>query len=335
MPKVLAEYIDRLVTVEMRGPGKHIPRGVLRPFYDAALEEGGGDPLSYRAASLLMANCAPGRPVFVFCNAGVGPYLPFGETDGPLGGAAIAHAINAATGAVPVFISSEAHSGPVVATARAAGFQFLDADTAMARPRWAAVDERYEETIEEQGIAAQLIDKYQPTAMVSVECTAPNSEGVYCSILGYPVVDVPAYHNFFALASERGIPTIGVGDGGNEIGCGRIVDTIRKIRGIPVGGHDIATEVTTDVLFFAGVSNWGGYAIAAMVAFLANKPKALHSDQTEHRMLEAVVRAGAAEGGQASLNPDVDGIDHRVHVDLINTLHVMVGNSLTPIERPF
>ncbi|MBN7797387.1 glutamate cyclase domain-containing protein [Parahaliea mediterranea] len=335
MPKILAEYIDRLCTVEMRGKGKNIPRGVLSTFYNAALEEGGGDPLSFRAAELLINSCSPGKTVFIFCNAGVAPYLPYGETDGPLGGVAIAHAINAATGAIPVFISSDAHSPPVVSVARAAGFQVVEPDIALQRPRWAAIDERYNELDIENEKALELIERYDPVAMVSVECTAPNSEGVYCSILGFPVVGVPAYHNFFRIASDRLIPTIGVGDGGNEIGCGRILKTVRELRGIPVGGNDPAATIKTDVLFFAGVSNWGGYGIAAMIAFLSENPKAFHSDVTERRMLDAVVSAGAADGAEASLNPNVDMIDNRVHIDLVNILHTMVMNALQPLERPF
>ena len=335
MPEIIGEYIDRLCTVEMRGPGEHIPRGVLRTFYDAAVRAGDGKPLSYRAAALLKNACARGDFFFVFCGAGVAPHLPYGETDGPLGGVAVAHALNAVSGAIPVFISSDAHSGPIVSVARTAGFQILDPDSAVQRPRWAAVTEVYNELDPESAAASTLIDRFKPVAMISVECTGPNRDGTFCSILGFPAVGVPAYHNFFRLASERGIPTVGVGDGGNEIGCGLIAETIREVRGIPIGGHDIATTVETDVLFFAGVSNWGGYGIAAMLAFLSGNEGALHDDETERRMLEAVVAAGAAEGAEASLNPNVDGIQKRVHIDLINTLHEMVHNSLTPITRDF
>ena len=234
-----------------------------------------------------------------------------------------------------MFIFSDAHSKPIVSVARTAGFQFLEPDAAGQRPRWAAVGENYNELEVESAKAAELIDRYQPTAIVSVECTGPNSEGEFCSILGFPAKGVPAYHNFFRLASERGIPTVGVGDGGNEIGCGVIAETVREVRGIPVGGHDVATTIKTDVLFFAGVSNWGGYGIAAMLAFLAGNEAALHDDDTEIRMLDAVVAGGAAEGAEASLNPNVDGIHKRVHVDLVNMLHEMVRISLTPINRDF
>src|SRR5258707_3766177 len=60
-------------------------------------------------------------------------------------------------------------------------------------------------------------------------------------------------------------PTTGIGDGGNEIGMGKIPwDVIR--RNIPNGGL-VACRVPTDHLIVCGVSNWGAYGLAAGVAF--------------------------------------------------------------------
>jgi len=334
MPKILGEHIDRLCTVEMRRPGT-VPRGVIRPFYEAALKEGGGDPLSFRAARLLMDACSPGVPVFITCNAGVPPYLPWGETDGPPGGAALAHALNLATGALPVFVSSDAHAPPIVAAARAAGLFVLPPDMARKRPRWAAICERYNETAEEDAVATALLERYNPSAIVAIESIGPNKDGIMVSATGYPIPNCPAYHNLFRGAARRGIPSVGMGDGGNEIGCGRIQDTVRAIFPNPTGGSDVATITSTDVLFFASVSNWAAYGTAAMIAALAKNPKALYGDHIESRVLEAVVGAGAGEGGSANLYPDVDLIDRRVHVDLVHTLGVMVRNSLDPLIRPY
>lgn len=334
MPKVLGENIDRLCTVEMRRPGS-APRGYVRELYDAAVAEGGGDPLSYRAAQLLLDRCEPGKVVFICCNAGVPPILPFGETDGPIGGAAVARAINVATGALPVFISSDGHAVSTIPAAKAIGLQVLPYEMASQRPRWAAVDERYNETVDETAEAQRLIDKYQPCAMVALECLAPNQDGVTCSAMGYPVADCPAYHNLFRLAGEQGIATIGVGDGGNEIGCGRIHAAVQRRLADRPGGYDIAAVAKTDVFLFTSVSNWGGYAIAAMLSFLTKRPNALHTPELEARMLDAVTFAGAAEGAELSLNLEVDLIDGRVHADLINSLRVMVRNASQELYRPF
>lgn len=63
--------------------------------------------------------------------------------------------------------------------------------------------------------------------------------------------------------------TIGIGDGGNEIGMGKVHK--RVVDGI-TNGRRIASSVTTDHLITAGVSNWGGSALVAAMAILYQCP---------------------------------------------------------------
>jgi hypothetical protein len=67
-----------------------------------------------------------------------------------------------------------------------------------------------------------------------------------------------------------GRTTIGIGDGGNEIGMGKLPwETIR--RNVPQGGL-VACRVPTDYLIVCGVSNWGAYALGAGVRRLRSAP---------------------------------------------------------------
>src|SRR5262249_41806717 len=59
------------------------------------------------------------------------------------------------------------------------------------------------------------------------------------------------------------VTTIGIGDGGNEIGMGKIPWEVIR-RNIPGGGL-VACRVPTDRLIVCGVSNWGAYGLAAGV----------------------------------------------------------------------
>jgi hypothetical protein len=96
---------------------------------------------------------------------------------------------------------------------------------------------------------------------------------------------------------RRAIPTIGIGDGGNEIGMGKIPhETI--VKNISSGDH-IHCRVTTDYLIVAGVSNWGAYALAAGVYALRGiKPPAdLFDPDREREILEAMVREGPLVDG--------------------------------------
>ncbi|HET9015734.1 MAG TPA: glutamate cyclase domain-containing protein, partial [Thermomicrobiaceae bacterium] len=149
-----------------------------------------------------------------------------------------------------------------------------------------------------------------------------------------------AGHLVAAVARERGVLTVGIGDGGNEIGFGNIVEVIREVQ--PAGrrclcpcGQGVATVVGTDVLVAAAVSNWGAYGVVAMLAYLLGKPDLVQDDDTEYRMLQAAVAAGASDGVYAAPIMAVDGTSWRVQRALVTMLREIVTNGLTPLGRGF
>ncbi|KAM9290396.1 D-glutamate cyclase, mitochondrial isoform 2-T2 [Cariama cristata] len=71
---------------------------------------------------------------------------------------------------------------------------------------------------------------------------------------------------FLAAQTIPGVTTTGVGDGGNELGMGKVKDAVKKhIK----NGDVIACDVEADFTIVAGVSNWGGYAIACALYILS------------------------------------------------------------------
>ncbi len=119
----------------------------------------------------------------------------------------------------------------------------------------------------------------------------------------------PAHWLFEAARRDRFISTTGIGDGGNELGMGRIPwDVIR--RNIPRGGL-VACRVPADHLVVAGVSNWGGYALAAGVYAVRGQtpPDKLFDPEIELRILRAMVdRGGLVDGVLAKRRATVDGL---------------------------
>ncbi|HEX3150947.1 MAG TPA: glutamate cyclase domain-containing protein [Gemmataceae bacterium] len=115
----------------------------------------------------------------------------------------------------------------------------------------------------------------------------------------------PAHHLF---EGPRDYVTIGIGDGGNEIGMGKVPwDTIRKnIK----NGELIACRVATDHLIVAGISNWGAYALAAGVLHLRGKWDASLVDLGRERALleHLVVRGPLVDGVTGKRNATVDGL---------------------------
>jgi len=117
----------------------------------------------------------------------------------------------------------------------------------------------------------------------------------------------PAHRLFLDLHGK--VSTIGIGDGGNEIGMGRISwDVIES--NIPNGGI-VACRVPTDRLIVCGVSNWGAYALAAGVGCFLGKPldAALFDPVREHEILHIMVEAGPlVDGVLGTPTATVDGL---------------------------
>ncbi|NXX76077.1 GLUCM protein, partial [Urocolius indicus] len=132
---------------------------------------------------------------------------------------------------------------------------------------------------------------------------------------------------FLAAQTIPGVKTTGVGDGGNELGMGKVKDAVKKhIK----NGDVIACDVEADFTIVAGVSNWGGYAIACALYVLStceihdrylrkavgfpqfsNKAvwlSALPSVTKEEKLLKTLVRHGVRSGKTASLEMEVDGL---------------------------
>ena len=110
------------------------------------------------------------------------------------------------------------------------------------------------------------------------------------------------------LAPRRDV-TIGIGDGGNEIGMGKIPhETV--VKNIP-NGDLIHCRVPTDHLIVAGVSNWGAYALAAGVFVLrgVTPPADLFDPDREREILEVMVREGPlVDGVTGKQTATVDGL---------------------------
>ncbi|XP_033628201.1 D-glutamate cyclase, mitochondrial-like [Asterias rubens] len=74
---------------------------------------------------------------------------------------------------------------------------------------------------------------------------------------------------FMAAAEMPLVHTTGIGDGGNELGMGKVKDIIH--RDIP-NGPTIACAIASGYLLTAGVSNWGGYALATALYLVSRCP---------------------------------------------------------------
>jgi D-glutamate cyclase len=227
---------------------------------------------------------------------------PAGETDGPLGTVFLTRAFSEIAGQLLV---TDFSSKPAIDVGlRIAG---ISADVATipgaAHPWsvWLALD--WEGRVKWHGMSH----------LISVERVGPSRKDGRCySMRERDITDLncPAHHLFDDTARfAPNVTQIGIGDGGNEIGMGRI-PWATIARNIP-NGDRIACRVPTDHLIVAGVSNWGAYALAAGVFVLKGitPPADLFDPDREREILEVMVREGPlVDGVTGQQTATVDGL---------------------------
>jgi hypothetical protein len=235
---------------------------------------------------------------------------PCGETDGPLGALFLVRALE------PLGIRTRVFTDPDSEMALtwglgACGFADL---------RMACRIQSDPELMGTTGPVNNLeLETFLPTHLLALERVGPNHESGRC--LNMRGVDVtphtPPADLFFRADARPGscLATIGIGDGGNEIGMGKIPrETIA--RNVPNGGR-IACRVPTDFLIVAGTSNWGAYALAAGVRYLRRVPHdpTLFDPARERELLEGMVEHGPlVDGTNGRRQATVDGLPFEEYV---------------------
>jgi hypothetical protein len=315
VPHIIGDSIDRLITIEMRPLG--VPRGVIPALYQR-VRDAVGEPLTLRAARRLHT-LPTGSRVFIATGAGAPGVLPKGETDGPLGAAALARILARGLALRPILLTTAGYEEPLAAALEAYGAPSeiltlvadLDAEGATA-------------------IAAEWLDRYQRVAAIATELKGAAADG-RCYFMTARECTVDArLDRLFHLAALRGLLTIGVGDGGNEVGFGNHGAAVRAVH---PHGATIASTVSTDELVVAAISNWGCYGLEATLAYLLERPDLLHDAEMGARAMEACAAAGAGDGIYTRPIPYEDGQPGSVHAALITLLRQIIANGLASVEH--
>jgi hypothetical protein len=252
---------------------------------------------------------------------------PCGETDGPLGALFLARALTRL--GIPVALATDAFC---VAALRA-GLEACDLAEAVPLVTLPAEAESAEAYWDRFVKRANL--PHPLTHLIALERVGPSHTPASISRHAGPVEeflrDVPAAHHdrchtmggrditdwtspahlLFEAASRvaPSVVTLGIGDGGNEIGMGKVPWHIIR-RNIP-GGATVACRVSTDHLIVSGVSNWGAYGLGAGILALRGQRAAqdLFDESRERELLRIMVERGPlVDGLTGKATISVDGL---------------------------
>ncbi len=338
MPYIMGEFVDQLVTLEMRNRAMNI--GVMGKLYRAALAEAGGRSLTALAAEGIAKRVGKGDVVFLIAGAGYPPLMPKGESDGPPGVAALARILYYGLGGIPVFVSEQIHAGPIMASSEAAGVMIRSFEEAQGRRLGGVMLTAPNHQEKVVGWASEIFARYRPKALICAERLGPNEKGVVhgATGLGKELGSIIDLSPLIGEAERRGVFSVGIGDNGNEFGFGRIYETVREV--MPHGkkcqcscGGGMATVIKTDVLIPASVSNWGCYGVEAVLAFLLKNRDLMHTPEEEKRVLFACLEAGGLEARYCSKRFIVDGMPGETSMAVVRLLGDMVRINLAPPDR--
>jgi len=289
--QVVCRNMDRLVTAPLRTLGH--PRGGYIPRLYRAARAIYRKPICYVAAREILAH--PDDHVAIVTGTYNPTYFPGGETDGPIAAAVLGRVL-AQLGHKVTFCCER---------------EIIPAMRAFAERAGANAD--YEGlTIGREDRHAPLAERFD--AAVFIEKIGTNRKGVHHTSSGVASdTDDADVSGFVDAMNAAGKWTIGLGDGGNEIGFGRIVETVRKVvrygdvcRCPCEGG--IATVLGTKVCYPVSISGWGTYAIIAALALIRQDLTLLHTPEMETALLELAPTVGCFEGTVATDRPFLDAV---------------------------
>lgn len=228
----------------------------------------------------------------------------YAETDGPLGTVSVAEALKN-LGFTPTIITDDICRG-----------LFESEDLAV---EYVTADDK-EDTYQE------LLDRYQPVCLISIERCGRNLEHKYANMRGISITEqTAAIDTMFDLARSRHIFTVGIGDGGNEIGMGNMKDVIsEKLELNPC-------TVPVDDLIIATVSNWGAYGLTAYLSILTHT-YILPSYQIMADYLTRIVKMGCVDGVIKKPQQTVDGFSAEVEEEILDALNNYVSDMLRSQE---
>ena len=221
------------------------------------------------------------------------------ETDGPPGAIVLGQAIES-LGSHVAYVT-DAHTAPImtaggVAEGNVFTFPILD---------WE----------ESQNRAARILEDVQPDLLIAIERCGRTRNGEYLNMRGQDISEWTG--KLDALFMNHGA-TIGIGDGGNEVGMGTLYDVIPSVSTLVQDPCDVAATH----LVLAAVSNWGGYGVVAALSRLTGK-RLLPSTTNHARMIRKMAQEGAVDGTTGAQEPVVDGFTLEENMQVLTDLRAL------------
>jgi hypothetical protein len=220
------------------------------------------------------------------------------ETDGPLGAIALYKTLEH-LGHKPIFVCAQPISEVLKNHYKTLEFPILNME-------------------ESVPIVKAAILKLRPSLVISIERAGAAADARYYNMHKQ---DITPYVTKFDLFFEfSGRPTIGIGDGGNEIGMGKVYKDLLSLPIIPA-------VTSCDELIVASTSNWGAYGIIAALSVKLKQD--LFKLFNIRIIMKYLVQNGSVDGVNHSAEYSEDGFPLETGLAIIKKLENIVNDSIS------
>jgi hypothetical protein len=250
-----------------------------------------------RAAQLILD-----RPGTILIATGF--YVPAGgatETDGPPGAVALGGVI-ASLGSRVMYLT-DAFSSPLLRGLLGPRGEVLEFPIAGHQESW--------------NHAADVLRSLKPSLTIAIERCGLTAEGVHRNMRG---ADVSAYHAKIDYLFAQHDHSLGIGDGGNEIGMGSLAAAIPLV----MPGVEQPCVTKTTHLAIASVSNWGAWGVIAALSRLLGENR-LPSVRDTRALLLETVKLGAVDGTTGRRTETVDGFPIEENERVLREMHTWLA----------
>ena len=183
--------------------------------------------------------------------------------------------------------------------------------------------------------------------VIAIERAGPNKDGRYLTMSKKHMNHLLAPLEKLFLNNDGNVDnsnikrpiTIGIGDGGNEVGMGSVFEEVTTSKKIP-NSDSIACTTPANYLLACSVSNWGGYALAGALTLLsASIDGAIRSDEAllahvnrcypsnleETETIKALTQQGGACDGVTGKNEmTVDGFSWDKNLEVLSEIRDVI-----------
>jgi hypothetical protein len=228
------------------------------------------------------------------------------ETDGPPGALALGRALES-LGRRVVYVTDR-YTVPILRP-------FVESDTQV-------VDFPICDDNASRQFASELLSRFEPSLLISIERCGLTGDGMYLNMRGVDISPHTARIDHLFLQHPC---TIGIGDGGNEIGMGNLAPYIPQVTSLP---DNPATTGATH-LVISSTSNWGGYGLVAALSRMAGRVL-LPDPEEETALIRRMVDLGAVDGVVGASQYSVDAMSVAEHGQALSSLHDLLAEEGIP-----